>query len=420
MTELSQVYGMNNNRNLLSYAERDIDRKFREALADEGKSVIVVYGASKQGKSWLRRNILPEEYCLFVPAGEGMSLEGLYREVLNQAKATGPVITTTELVGEIGTEAAAPWWLQNFVDAKVTGGVKVETRHERHDIDIDYSSAASISRVYRSVAGRRPIVIDNFHHFDEPMQKKFSQDIRAFEDRGIKIVLMGTWESQDYIERKNGELTGRVSALSIEPWSRDDLLSVIDQGEGLLNVTFSQTARDFLLQKCSGNVALLQCALMQLLKAFQVSETQVERKAINPDSGQMRRLFQSISSEILAGQLGRLRHISEVGEAIADGKTRMYFILQSLIEDVDVTNQRGVSFDKLYRRTADKIQSKAGRSLSRADFAMRIKVDLGNAQRSKIGSRIIDYDVAEDRLYVADSWLMVTVRHHRQYMIENF
>lgn len=77
MTLLSQVYGMNNTRNLLSYVERDIDLRFRDALANEGKSVIVIYGASKQGKSWLRRNILPMDYCVFVPASDGMTMEGL-------------------------------------------------------------------------------------------------------------------------------------------------------------------------------------------------------------------------------------------------------------------------------------------------------------------------------------------------------
>lgn len=138
------------------------------------------------------------------------------------------------------------------------------------------------------------------------------------------------------------------------------------------------------------------------------------------DALKVRRAYQSISSNILAGQLNRLRHIAEVGEAVADGKTRMYFILQSLIEEAEVTNRKGVCCEALYRRTADKILSKSGKTLSKADFGHRIKVDLGNVQRTKIGSRIIDHDQGEDRLYVADSWLLMTLRQHRDYMIEQF
>lgn len=60
MAELSEVYGMNNNRILLSYVEREIDRRFTKALADDGKSVVVVYGASKQGS--FERHFKPSSF----------------------------------------------------------------------------------------------------------------------------------------------------------------------------------------------------------------------------------------------------------------------------------------------------------------------------------------------------------------------
>jgi hypothetical protein len=61
-----EVFGVNRQKNTLSYIERAIDGKFKDALQDGQYSAIVIYGTSKQGKSSLRRHVLPETRIIHI------------------------------------------------------------------------------------------------------------------------------------------------------------------------------------------------------------------------------------------------------------------------------------------------------------------------------------------------------------------
>ncbi|QOD67960.1 hypothetical protein IF132_00225 [Vibrio navarrensis] len=67
MPELNEVFGVNPNQ-VLSYIERDqIDTKFSDSLSTGNH--IVVYGASKQGKTALVSRHLPYEENIVVRPG---------------------------------------------------------------------------------------------------------------------------------------------------------------------------------------------------------------------------------------------------------------------------------------------------------------------------------------------------------------
>jgi hypothetical protein len=75
----------------------------------------------------------------------------------------------------------------------------------------------------------------SFHYFSLDLQRPIATDIRAFEKKGVKLVIMGTWKARDYLERANPDLSGRVCALSIEPGTQADFIRVIEAGERSLN-----------------------------------------------------------------------------------------------------------------------------------------------------------------------------------------
>jgi hypothetical protein len=85
---LEDVFGLNERRNVLSYVTRDVEREFAKALKNEANNAIVIYGTSKQGKTSLRRSLLPDTSCITLSCTRETGLEAVYREALSQAGAS--------------------------------------------------------------------------------------------------------------------------------------------------------------------------------------------------------------------------------------------------------------------------------------------------------------------------------------------
>src|SRR5712675_300396 len=88
VVKLADVFGLNERRNVLSHVRRDVEKNFAEALKDEANNAIVIYGTSKQGKTSLRRSLLPDASCIMLSCARETKLEAVYREALSQAGAT--------------------------------------------------------------------------------------------------------------------------------------------------------------------------------------------------------------------------------------------------------------------------------------------------------------------------------------------
>ena len=128
-----------------------------------------------------------------------------------------------------------PEWLSTLIPlpAKVGAARNSQSKSatSRSFVGVNFSNAASVARIYAEAVGRKPIVIDNFHYFDRDEQRKIATGIRAFEEEGIKIVILGTWLEANYLTHLNSDLSGRVRSLSIEDWTSEDFLRGLLPGQ---------------------------------------------------------------------------------------------------------------------------------------------------------------------------------------------
>lgn len=416
MTNVVEVFGINNTTNPLSYIERQIDQKFKDALLANEHSVIMIYGTSKQGKSSLRRNVLPDAFCTFVPASSGMTTSGLYREVLNQARVAGPITSEVEwkAAGEGNAELGVPAWLANLIKLSAKMQLEKASKSQHAEVEVDYEVAGSVARKYRDEVGCKPIVIDNFHYFSPETQGRIATDIRAFEEKGIKVVIMGTWKARDYLVRANPDLTGRVCALSIEPWSDEDFGRVIDTGEAELNVKFTPGVREVLISKAAGNIGLLQKGLRECLKKLNINQT-CSAPVMVSDARVVREVYREIAGELVSDMTSQLKRITEIGERWHQWKTRTHFIIKAFVGDQESNKVEGVSLQRLMDRTNDLVRRETSGTLQLSHQALSTLVtrDLLAGQQRLIRTPMLAYDHFEERLVPLDSWLLFTLRHHR-------
>ena len=96
MPELHEVFGISTSIPVYTYVDRaGLDERFAYLLGTDRH--IVIYGPSKQGKTILRKKVLPEERCIVVPCRPDWTVENVYQEVLRQLGAMVAVTQRTAM-----------------------------------------------------------------------------------------------------------------------------------------------------------------------------------------------------------------------------------------------------------------------------------------------------------------------------------
>ncbi|WP_454258266.1 hypothetical protein [Pseudoxanthomonas mexicana] len=52
--------------------------------------------------------------------------------------------------------------------------------------------------------------MENFHYLTDEVQQQFAFDLRAFQELGVRFVILGVWREQNRLAQFNGDLLGKV------------------------------------------------------------------------------------------------------------------------------------------------------------------------------------------------------------------
>src|SRR5271168_2859292 len=153
MAKLTEVFGISNSIPTYTYVDRlGLDGRFAYLLAADRH--IVIYGASKQGKTSLRRKVLPESQSVIVPCKPDHSLEDLYAEVrlqLGVGETTQVKKGTTGSVkasGDIKSKAGIPMIAEGQVGGSLEGKLDRVTETTSRPPS-DANSLTTLSQVIR-------------------------------------------------------------------------------------------------------------------------------------------------------------------------------------------------------------------------------------------------------------------------------
>ena len=155
MTELNKVFGVSPDQ-VLSYVERDkIDTKFSDSISTGNH--IVVYGASKQGKTALVSRHLPYEENVVVRLTPNTNISDIYSSILRQV---GVEIETTNQSEEssassasVGIKAKAKILLFGEGEASATGTISAGDKQSKtyQTIPFNLAVAQDISELLHKI-----------------------------------------------------------------------------------------------------------------------------------------------------------------------------------------------------------------------------------------------------------------------------
>jgi len=276
--KLRDVFGVRA-ASVLSYIVRpDVDERFLSGLKTDKQ--IIIYGASKQGKTSLVAKHLPEESNIKIHVTPKTEIVDIYASILRQLGIKIVDQTSTSSNQEFGVTFGAK--VKAFIPIFGGGEVKAEGQSKAgsgetilyEEVNFNLSLPQDISELLHRSAKGKAIILENFHYLDDSRQKQFAFDLRIFQELGIRFVILGVWQEKNRLAQFNGDLLDRVIEVPVEPWKAYDFVRVAQEGARFLNIDFADYILKMAIDASFGSIGVFQELLRELCMNAGIAEAQ--------------------------------------------------------------------------------------------------------------------------------------------------
>jgi len=260
MTQLGEVFGIAASVPAHTYVDRaGLDRRFTYLIGQDRH--VVIHGASKQGKTILRKKNLSEDRSIVVQCGANSGRDRIYLEILRQLGSQIPIEVSknltlgAELKSKVSGQLNLPLVASGEAEIEGSGSFERASGTVLTPVGIDPGSLGYIAQEIKG-SGKK-VVIEDFHYLLEQEKINLAFDLKAFWDSQVFFIVIGIWADQNLLTYYNGDLSGRVEEIDIR-WSLEELEEVIQKGATALNISFDPVIKPEIIDDANKNVGLLQ------------------------------------------------------------------------------------------------------------------------------------------------------------------
>jgi len=401
---VTDVFGLR--RDVLSYVERDhVDKLFKIALQTDKQ--ILVYGASKQGKTALVNKHCPPEQTITYQLTPDTQLVDIYQYVLREA---GVLIRTEYTEGEGGSaslsvkakiKATFAIFASGEAGLEGSAGLNYSQTSKHQELPFNIEQPQQISSLLKRVKNKKIIVLDNFHYLTLETQKAFSFDLRAFQELGVRFIILGVWRERNRMLQFNGDLLDRVKEIPVEPWSQDDFQRILKKGESLLNIEFSPEIASDCCELSFSSVGVFQDLLQGVCLAAGVNAKQPKKTMVDQTSAL--RLIVHEKAESYGDRHKRsFESIASCTKQSGGMEKYYYTIVDIILEGGFAAIENGVTHDTVFDKILHRTSAKApGKVMIRNALAQLHKIQ----SEKSITPPILYFDENTDTLSISDSTL---------------
>ncbi|MET3515875.1 hypothetical protein ABIC63_003661 [Pseudacidovorax sp. 1753] len=277
MAKLEEVFGVTS-KPVLSYVERkEVDDSFREALTSHKQ--IIVYGSSKQGKTALVSKYLPYDDNILVSLTPKTSLLDVYQTILSKAgvKILSATVekASTESAVSIGAKFRAMIPFFGEGSGETTGSLKAASGNELkyEEIVVNLELPQTVADLLKRVNCDKWVILENFHYLTDEVQQQFAFDLRAYQELGVKFVILGVWREKNRMAQFNGDLLDRTIEVPVEPWNEADFRRVVAKGGADLRVALTDPLIDATIEASFSSIGVFQELVKNICLKASVKET---------------------------------------------------------------------------------------------------------------------------------------------------
>lgn len=263
-----EVFGIQPDVVDASYIDRGaLDAEFR-TLVDRGQVHVAIRGASKCGKSWLRKKVL--ENPIVVQCRLSYTTADIYRDALANLGVRLEVerTVTNKAGGKVGGAVEGGFFFGKAT-ASTEGSYARDAATKEAIIGRDVADLKFIADTIRE-SGRK-LVVEDFHYLPVAEQKKFAFDLKTLWDYKTLVVVVGVWIDDNMLITLNSDLADRIEELPVA-WSEVELKQVFMKGCAALNLRPKDTVATQLAEVAYQSVGLLQKLALRYLDELKIYE----------------------------------------------------------------------------------------------------------------------------------------------------
>jgi len=393
--KLNEVFG-NNGDNLVTYIKREsVDEEFLDAL--DSYKQIMIYGASKQGKTTLLKQYIDydgeSDYNHVVYSiNNKTDLSDIYRKVLQSAGlAIDTIYSSGEGIGDSNTIA---------IRAKIIRSRAVNFNNEEFNITEPQNIADYLERLGQK---DKIVILENFHYLTLENQRKFAFDLRTFQDLRIKFIILGVWRDKNKLALYNGDLLDRVYEIPVEPWDKTDFDRVIMMGEEKLNIKLHEDIKAKIINMSFSSIGVLQDLLHLYCSKSKIRRTQKHTILID-NTDRLEHVFKTKANTYST------RH-KNAFKAIAENTTTLnlpYYIIQKILHTSVNKLEVGLSFQSIAKSIKEKHSNENIKDHYIKDALEKLSIIQSDKQ---ISPPILMFDNNAGLLHVTDSTLYFWMRN---------
>lgn len=272
MLKIEDVFGVSG-KQVESYIEREhVDAKLIDALRTEKQ--IIVYGASKQGKTALVKKYISYDDHILISLSPAHTLKQIYQAILRKcnvvlktsySEGTGE---KSKVTGKASIQGAVALIAKASASLAIQDEKNTSNIENYDEIEFNLELPDDIAHLIHHVGSKKIIILENFHYLPEEIQRAFSFDLRTFNDLKVRFIILGVWKEANRLTQFNGELQDRISEIPVEPWLEDDFRSIARKGGNLLNIEITPVIIEKCISNSFGSVGVFQ----ELLKGSCIAD----------------------------------------------------------------------------------------------------------------------------------------------------
>ena len=408
MAAVEHVFGVSATP-VLSYVQRGaVDDSFVSAFKADKQ--IVVYGSSKQGKTALVQRYVPYGEHIVVRLTPKTEIEDVYRSILRQSGIEIYESTSTTVGNESTVAARASFkaHIPFLGGAEVGGDGSAKDNNQVlrtfKEIPFNLSLPQDISELLRATKSERSIILENFHYLDDAKQGQLAFDLRTFQEKGIRFVILGVWRERNRLAQFNGDLVDRIHEVPVEPWLRSDFEKVAHKGEAELKIKFSAELLNACMDVSFSSIGVFQELLKQTCIAAGIRETQTSIVEIT-DKTFFQAAAQGKAYDYATRHERALESIAAGNQGGGRGESIPLFLPYYLVRVICEGGYDGLANGMRRSTIQERIQKIHHRPDDvRASDMSNLLHNLAAMQAAKsISPPIVDYDQSSKLLQVVDS-----------------
>lgn len=303
-----------------------------------------------------------------------------------------------------------------IADAKAGGELSDKqsstTAIKENFIGYDLNLAQDVSEILRKFKINKFLVLENFHYLTLEVQEQLSYDLRVFQDEGIIFIILGIWREVNRLSQFNGDLVDRITEIAVEPWKKQDFERVIQKGEELLNVDFSQV-KDELINSCFDSVGVVQEVCKNCCIDAGVLETSNTKVIITPKN--LEEAIRRKSEEYGTRHIRSFESFSIVKRKTSNqsGKLALafpYYFIKVLLSQEFLSLENGLSNTELLEKIRS-VHHRNREDIRSSDLATFLNNITKHQLDSNIKPPFVDYDRSGKRMRIIDSTLYFFFKH---------